>query len=349
MSRSRQVARNVLVTLATQLISWGLTFAVMLFLPRYVGDAGLGSLAFAASFVAVIGAFVPLGTSTVLIKEIARDHARVADLLPAAVLLRVPLGLLATGLAIAAVSALGYSPLTRLLVTVASLGLIVVAVNDALGSALQGLENFSRQSAAFLLEKFLSSGLTIFLVLVHAPLWELAAVGLFTGTVSLVVRAASFSRLWPALRLPAPATLRFLVTAGMPFLGYGLFNSLYGQTEPNRAENGHERCHGRLVRRRIPPGRNDPVSAGGGDERPAAGVFPPAPGRCRGVSAIGAADAHSGHAVRHSGGADFDFAARPVGVAAALPAQFHAQHSRCCGSAGWGCCSGTRPAFWRIW
>ena len=29
-SRSRRVARNVLVTLATQLTSWGLTFAVML-------------------------------------------------------------------------------------------------------------------------------------------------------------------------------------------------------------------------------------------------------------------------------------------------------------------------------
>ena len=187
----------MLVTLATQLISWGLTFAVMLFLPRYVGGCRAGQSGVCRLVCGRHRRVRALGTSTVLIKEIARDHARVSDLLPAALVLRAPLALIATGLAVAAVSVLGYSPLTRLLVTVASLGMIVLAVNDALGSALQGLENFSRQSAAFLLEKFLASGLTIFLVLTHAPLWELAAVGLFTGAVS-----------WSPAQLPFPISGR---------------------------------------------------------------------------------------------------------------------------------------------
>ena len=67
MSRSRRLVRNILVSLGTQLISWSLTFAVLLYLPRYVGDAGLGKLSFAAAFVSVFGVLVPLGTSQVLI------------------------------------------------------------------------------------------------------------------------------------------------------------------------------------------------------------------------------------------------------------------------------------------
>ena len=231
-SSSQKVARNVMMTLGTQLISWSLTFAVTLYLPRYVGAEGLGKLAFAASFVTLFGAFVSLGTSTVLVKEIARDHRRAGELLPAAVLLRLPLSILATGLAIAAVSWLGYPSLMRVLITAYALGMVVLGVNDALSSALQGMENFSRQSLAVLVEKFLSSSLTIFLVLIHAPLWEIAAVGLFTGSVSLAVNLSAFKHLWGTMRMPTTATLRSLVLAGMPFLGYGLFNTLYGQTDP---------------------------------------------------------------------------------------------------------------------
>ena len=227
-----RTARNVLVTLATQFISWGLTFAVMLYLPRYVGDTGLGKLAFAASFVLLFGVFVPLGTSTVLVQQIARDRAQAGGLLTAALLLRLPLGLLMGALAVGLASLLHYSPLVQLLVTLATAGMIVGALNDALASALQGQENMTRQSAAVLVEKFLFSGLTIALVLARAPLWTLAAVALFTGTVSLAVNATAFRAMLPTLRLPTVGEMRALAVAGMPFMGWVVFRTLYSQTDP---------------------------------------------------------------------------------------------------------------------
>lgn len=230
--RSGRVARNVLVTLATQLISWGLTFAVMLYLPRYVGDTGLGNLAFASSFVLIFSVFVPLGTSTVLVREIARDHAQAGPLLTAALLLRLPLGLLMGALAVGIASLLHYSPLVQLLVVLGAVGMVVAAANDALASALQGQENLTRQSAAVLVEKFLASALTIALVLARAPLWTLAAAVLFTATTSLLVNASAFRTLLPALRLPTVAEVRALALAGMPFMGWAVFRTLYSQTDP---------------------------------------------------------------------------------------------------------------------
>ena len=236
-SGSHRVVRNVAVTLATQLLSWALTFTVTLSLPHYVGDAGLGKMAFAASLAALFGTVVPLGTSTVLVREIARDRSRTGELLLAAVLVRIPLGLLMTGLLIGTISVLHavspahYSTLTRTLVVIASLGTVIYALNDALSSALQGQENLTRQNIAVLSEKFLSSSLLILLILLRQPIWMLASVGLFTTLVALGINFSAFRPLLPTLRRPSLETIRTLVLAGLPFFALGVFRMIYNQVD----------------------------------------------------------------------------------------------------------------------
>lgn len=231
-SSSQRAAKNVLVTLATQIISWGLTFAVTLFLPRYVGDAGLGKLIFASSLMTVFGVFVPLGTTTLLVKEIARDRSRTGELLPAALALRIPLAILMGVMAVLLVTLLGYPSQTRILVLVGAVAIFVMSVNEAFSAALQGQENMPRQSVGVLVDRFLSSGLTIFLIIRHAPLWALAAVGIWTCLASLVVNATAFRSLLPTLRLPRWMTIRTLALAGLPFMGWTVCQTLYGQADP---------------------------------------------------------------------------------------------------------------------
>ena len=236
-ARSHRVVRNVAITLGTQLLSWGLTFAVTLSLPRYVGDAGLGKMAFAASLAALFGTVIPLGTSTVLVREIARDRSRTGELLLAAIFLRVPLGLLMTGLLIGAITVLHwvspahYSDLTRTLVIIAALGMVVAALNDALASALQGQENLTRQNIAALTEKFLSSSLLILLIFLRQPIWMLAAVGLLTTLASLGINLSAFRPLWATLRWPRRETMRQLALAGLPFFALGVFRMIYNQVD----------------------------------------------------------------------------------------------------------------------
>ena len=229
---SQRVAKNVLATLATQLISWGLAFAVTLFLPRYVGAAGLGKLTFASSFITVFGVFIPLGTTTLMVKEIARDRSRTGELLPAALALRIPLAILMGGLAMGVVTLLGYPSQTRILVMVGAIAIFVMSINDAFSAALQGQENMPRQSVGVLVDKFLSSGLIIFLITRHAPLWALAAVSIWTCLASLMVNATAFRSLLPTLRLPRWVTIRTLALAGLPFMGWTVCQTMYGQADP---------------------------------------------------------------------------------------------------------------------
>lgn len=232
MSRSRLIARNLLTTLTTQILSWILTFAVMLYLPKYLGADGLGRFAFAGSLVGLLGTLVPLGTSNVLVLDIARDRSRTGELLLAAMMVRIPLSLVMMVLAYLIGRILGFPELTQTFILLMSIGMIVGSLNDALSSALQGQENLPRQSVGIIVEKFLSSILTIALVIYKAPFWSFAAVGLFTCTVSLVVNLTAFAPLLPTLHMPTKATIRYIVGAGIPFAGWVIFRTLYGQTDP---------------------------------------------------------------------------------------------------------------------
>ena len=118
--------------------------------------------------------------------------------------------------------------------------MVLDALNDALGSALQGQENMPRQSAAMLIEKFLSSGLMIYLVMLRAPLWMLAAVSLFTGIVSLLVNATAFRSLLPTLRWPSVATMRALVNSRDAVYGLGRLSYSVQPDRSGHSQDGDE-------------------------------------------------------------------------------------------------------------
>ena len=116
--QNARVAKNVVGTLVTQLLTWAMAALVTYFLPRYVQDSGMGKLGISAAMVMVIGVIVPLGTSQVLIKEIARDKSKAGELLAAGFMLRLILGLIAVPVTYVAAWAMGYSAEMRWLVLV---------------------------------------------------------------------------------------------------------------------------------------------------------------------------------------------------------------------------------------
>ena len=231
MQRSRLVARNVAATLATQLLSWAMTFVVTLYVPRYLGASGLGEITLVVSFAAVFAIMVGLGVSTVLIREIARHRERTGELVAAALLMRIPLGLLACVLGAVAAKLLHYNAERQLLVLI-SLGIMVLMqLNDVLGSALRGLEEIPRQNLAALAEKLISSVLLVTFVARHMPLSWIVATGAASMSVSLIINATAFAPYFKEMRWPKWAQYKALTVAGLPFLTTYIFVTVYGQSD----------------------------------------------------------------------------------------------------------------------
>ena len=231
MTRSGLVARNVLATLGSQLLSWGVTFVLTVYLTRYVGAHGLGLLTFAGSFAGVFAIAMGLGTSTVLTRDIARDPARTAELTLAALSLRLPIGLLSIVAGWAVARAMGYGPSVRLLVAVSLAAMLVAMLSDALGSALRGLQEIPRQNAAALADKAVLAVLVVCLIRAHAPLWMIAGAGGVSGAVALLINLSAFGPYLKSARRPSRATVSALARQGLPFLTTAVFVAVYGNCD----------------------------------------------------------------------------------------------------------------------
>lgn len=232
-SAHSRVGRNILTTLLAQVLSWGMTFAVTLVLPRAIGDGGLGEWTLAGSFAVLFSLVAGLGTSTVLIRDIARKPDKAGEWASAALLLRVPLCVAAMGAGYLLARGLGYDT-ARCAAIVAALGVMALAqIGDVFGCVLRGLELIPRQNAATLLEKVITSGLTVWLALrFHQgqPLWPLLAVGAWGAAAG-----AGFS-VWALrgrmrLAMPVRADVNELFRAGLPFLSIAVFVAVYGQAD----------------------------------------------------------------------------------------------------------------------
>lgn len=230
-SRSMRVARNVLATLAAQILSWGMSFGVTIIVTRYVGASGLGALTLAGSFAGIFGIGIALGTSTVLTRDIARNTARTAELTLTALVLRLPLGLVCIGLGWMAAHALGYSSSLCLLIVAMLTALLVGMLNEVLVAALTGLQEVPRKNAAALADKAVACALSVFLVARHAPLWTLAGLGCVSTLVALVINATAFKSYWTNVAWPSRAMLVSLARQGLPFLTTSVFIAVYGNCD----------------------------------------------------------------------------------------------------------------------
>ncbi|MBO0686792.1 MAG: hypothetical protein J2P45_26900, partial [Candidatus Dormibacteraeota bacterium] len=98
---------------ASQAASWVGAGVLAVMLPRLLGDQNLGRLGFGLGLVTLVGLLANLGTATYLVKEVARRPERAAELTVNALAMRVPLTLVAAGVAVAVVTVSSHDQVTR--------------------------------------------------------------------------------------------------------------------------------------------------------------------------------------------------------------------------------------------
>lgn len=224
MAGSSKVARNFITTLASQILSWGLTFLVLRYVPGYLGVQGVALISLAGAFSLAMTQWVSLGTNSILIKEIAQQPARTGELLVAAFAMRFLLWMAAVGVGMTVAYALRYDAYQNRLILIVLCLLLVSQINEALASALKGLEDFPRYNLATLTERFAASAIQIVMVHLKAPIWMFALVTGISGLLGLLVALAGlwrhrsvFSGPLRALR-PRRETMLFLAQAGFPLM-----------------------------------------------------------------------------------------------------------------------------------
>lgn len=225
------VVHNSVILLVRYLALWGLNGILVLFLPRYLGDQGLGQLQFAVSFVALFAVGVGLGVRPFIIKEVARDHSQVQTLLGTALGLRLLGAALVLGIIVLASAFMGRPVEARLVLYLAALWMVATSVAQLMAAFLQGQENMTAPALAETAGKLVVVSIGITVLVLGLGLLAYASVLVLGAVVHFASNALYVGRRFPLRVNFHIATVKRLIVGGSPFILMGFLLDVYNHID----------------------------------------------------------------------------------------------------------------------
>lgn len=228
-STSGKVARNAGVLMVSQILTWGLTLLLTIFLPRKLGATAIGQLHLGSSLWMVAGIAVGFGMDTLLAKQVARTPGRAAALLRRSMLLRAALYVLVFGLVYLYASQV-YPRATVTVILVVGVGTLFWQLTNAVQATLQGLERMEYISAGSVAGKAFVTIVSLALLFMGYGVVVMAWVNAAGGLVTLLVQGSYLRRSLPPATGAAVSNSEML-RAGLPYLANGLLLTGYMQLD----------------------------------------------------------------------------------------------------------------------
>lgn len=227
----RTIAKNASFLMMSQVITWGLSFLLIIFLPRYLGPAGIGQLQLAGSLWAIVAVIATLGTDKLVMKEIARAPDRLNELISATLVLRTVLFLFgALGMA-AYLQLVDYPTQTMWVIWIIGLGALIGQISGSYEAVLKGLERMQHTSLASIISFAVGSLFQIGLVLKGYGVIPIAAAGMISTTASLAIQAR-FLQKYRSFKLSVNHDLiRSVLRASLPYFLVSIAMVVYHQVD----------------------------------------------------------------------------------------------------------------------
>lgn len=241
MSKTRRALKNTAIQAASQLITWTLSWILLVILPRKLGDANFGKLFFALSYGMIFSQLINLGVNTFLVREVAvlhpeadlpeeentRRRGQLRELLGNVFALKVVLAVVVYLLQSALIFVLPYDNVTRVAVLIIGLGSCLGAITQTLGGIFQGLENMLGPNVALIVEKTLVTGGCWLLLALGFDLRAVCWVHTLSQVLSFAIQFGWLQKLQRFTLGWDRALIRRVFLGGLPFLIWVIFGEIY--------------------------------------------------------------------------------------------------------------------------
>lgn len=157
MSQLKTIGKNSAVLFVAQILSYVLAFFYTLYMARYLGADGYGSISLAVSLTGIFGILVDMGLNTLLIREVARDKSKTNKFISNTAIMKVILSLVTLGAIYIFVNLSGYSELVKTLIYVVYLSVVIGSYSNIFNAVMQAEEKMEYVSVSTII-----SGLVMF-------------------------------------------------------------------------------------------------------------------------------------------------------------------------------------------
>jgi O-antigen/teichoic acid export membrane protein len=226
-----KVIKNASILMTSQLITWGLTLLLTIFLPRYLGAAAVGEFVLANSIWSIMGLLIGFGMDTLLTKEIARQPERTPMLVGTSLGLRAVLFLLSCAPIALYLHFMAYPSSTVYLIWIVGLSTLLSQLFLASQAALQGLEAMHYTSIASIISKAINTVFGITVIILGYGIYAIGFTYVISAAVSSVLLLSFLARYYkPSFRIQ-PEQARSMLRMSFPYMLSGLGLVLYGQVD----------------------------------------------------------------------------------------------------------------------
>ena len=228
----KTLSKNTLAILIGQLVSRVLSFVLIVFIAKYLGDVGLGRFSFALSFCGLFVVFSELGLRELMIREVARHKEKAKKYLSNVIPIKFFLSVGVVGLMFVVINWMDYPSETTFAVYAIGLSVVLNSFARLINSLFNAYENMEFETATLILERIIAVGFGILALILGYGLREVVLALLAGSVVNVLVSFFLTVKkvVKPAIELNLKLWTQ-LVKAAFPFGLVYIFVIIYFQVD----------------------------------------------------------------------------------------------------------------------
>lgn len=225
---AKSVARSTTSMFGQQIITWGSSFILMIFMPRYLGPVDYGRLYLAQMISGMFLIMIEYDGRYGIAKRISRDKENTAQILSNSMSFRAVIWVAAFIGMMTMAFLIGYPTPVKILLVIMGLEMLWLAAKSVLVGSFLGHEKMQYTSMGAIAERSFIAVFGVTALLLGANVIAVAVI-IVTGTFINFLICLKHSRVMLAERLPRVKwdQSRTLIKEGVPYLLWALFGVIY--------------------------------------------------------------------------------------------------------------------------
>lgn len=224
----KRITKNSSYVLFGSIISSLITFAINIYIARYLGSEIFGRYSFVFAYLAFFLILSVFGVDSILVRELSRAEGKEGKLISAGLMLKLATSSVATIISISLIMLLPYSSSIRLAVVFASLGLVFYSISMTLISFFQAKLEMMYYFIALVISKLVFLSLTVYVVYTSGGFVKMV----IAASVAFVAQAGImylFASRRFSIATPKKGLCKALIRESWPLGIMDFFNTTYNK------------------------------------------------------------------------------------------------------------------------
>ncbi len=213
--------------MGSQMITWGSSFILMLFLPRYLGSEEYGRLYLAMSITLIVQVFIEFGGYFYITKYVARDRTRTSVMIADTETLRFFLWIVSLILMAAFLAVAGYPKSVNILVAIFGIAKLWESLTSLIQRCFQGVEAMQYTAVGNIAERVFVSIACVTALVLGAPIVVIGILMALSTLLNYIITREFLPKIVP-LKVKADwGRIKLIMKESMPYFLWTLFGIVY--------------------------------------------------------------------------------------------------------------------------